>query len=99
MKTHFHIAVSVGRRSQPVVGVEPLGSERKAAIGGSPKQLLTGLFLAAFTIAALVVALVIGSVIALIVWGAFAITIVGVILRTSFRRTRQQERAPALPVK
>jgi xanthine/uracil/vitamin C permease (AzgA family) len=99
LKTRFHIAVSVGPLPQPALRVQRVDSELKAGIAGFPKRLLTALLLVAFAMAALVVALVIGSVIALVLWGALAIAVVSMILRISFRRTGQQEHTPAPPSK
>jgi hypothetical protein len=56
---------------------------------GFLKPILTGLCAASFLIAVLVVAFVVGSVVALILLGALAIVTLVVIARISFRRPRQ----------
>jgi hypothetical protein len=89
LRTRFRITVSAGRRSQPALGTGPLGSKDKAENDGFLKRLLTGLFLGGFTIAALIVALVIGSVIAVILWGLLAVAVAGAILAILFRRPRR----------
>jgi hypothetical protein len=90
VKTRFHIAISVGQRPKSALEVGPQRFEGKV---GFSKRLLAGVILAAVAIVALVVALVIGSLIALMVWGALAIAIVSLILRISFRQKGQRDYA------
>lgn len=83
MKTRFHFTVSTGRPSHPALEA---GRSPKPGITGFLKPILTGLCAFFFLIATLVVAFVVGSVVALTLLGALAIVTAIVIVRIWFRR-------------
>jgi hypothetical protein len=88
LKNRFRIAVFAGRIGPRVPGAKRLDSGDRPGSCGFFTRMRSGLLLAGFAIIALVVALLVGSVVALILWVGVSIVIFGLILGALFRRPR-----------